>query len=157
VWEWAARNLAAASARFASPAERIERALAPWSAYVILPAFAFSATGVPFAIDLSAPYAGRLFARVVVRLAAGKPLGLLPASGLGLALRRVFGAWAVSRRRLAGAACLCGVAAMLALLLAERAFTPDEAAVAKLAARAGAAVAGLVGTLILRRRPPRTT
>jgi Na+/H+ antiporter NhaA len=61
VWEWAARNLSAASARLSSPAERIERALAPWSAYVILPAFAFSATGVRIAIDFWSHDAGRIF------------------------------------------------------------------------------------------------
>ena len=34
VWDWASRNLSAASERLLSPADRIERILAPWSAYV---------------------------------------------------------------------------------------------------------------------------
>ena len=58
VWDWASRNLSAASERLLSPADRIERAVAPWSAYVVLPLFAFSATGVPLALDLSQPDAG---------------------------------------------------------------------------------------------------
>src|SRR6185436_19861616 len=58
LWDWAVRNLAVASARFASPAERIERAVAPWSTYLILPAFAFSAAGVEITTDFSAPGAG---------------------------------------------------------------------------------------------------
>ena len=58
VWDWAARNLSAASARLLSPADRVERAVAPWSAYVILPLFAFSATGVNVATDFSLPTHG---------------------------------------------------------------------------------------------------
>jgi NhaA family Na+:H+ antiporter len=44
--DWASRNLSAASERLMSPADRLERVLAPWSAYVVLPLFAFSVTGV---------------------------------------------------------------------------------------------------------------
>ncbi len=44
VWDWALRNLSAASDRLMSPAERVERAVAPWSTYLILPLFSFSAT-----------------------------------------------------------------------------------------------------------------
>jgi NhaA family Na+:H+ antiporter len=51
--ESASRNLSAASARLLSPAERIERAVAPWSAYFILPLFAFSATGISLFVDLN--------------------------------------------------------------------------------------------------------
>src|SRR5205823_7980704 len=46
VWDWASRNLSAASDRLLSPADRIERAVSPWTAYLILPLFAFSATGI---------------------------------------------------------------------------------------------------------------
>src|SRR6185295_7087870 len=50
IWDWASRNLSAASERLLSPADRIERVVAPWSSYVILPLFAFSATGVGFGV-----------------------------------------------------------------------------------------------------------
>jgi len=56
-------------------ADRIERAVAPWSAYVILPLFAFSATGVNLAVDYSAPGAWSILAGVILGLAIGKPLG----------------------------------------------------------------------------------
>ncbi len=55
VLEWASRNLSAASERLLSPADRIEQAIAPWSTYLILPLFAFSATGVGLSVDLSSP------------------------------------------------------------------------------------------------------
>jgi Na+/H+ antiporter NhaA len=37
IWEWAGRNLSAASERLLSPADRIERAIAPWTTYLVLP------------------------------------------------------------------------------------------------------------------------
>jgi NhaA family Na+:H+ antiporter len=154
LWEWAARNLSAASARLASPAERIERAVAPWSAYVILPAFAFSATGVRIVSDFSSPGARRLFGAVSVALVVGKPLGVLVASAIAIALGIAIAPAGVSRRQFVGAACLCGVGDTMALLMADRAFSPADAAIAKLAVLAGSLVAGALGTLVLSQRAP---
>ena len=55
IWEWASRNLTAASGRLMSPADRVEHAVAPWSAYLVLPLFAFSATGISLSVDLRSP------------------------------------------------------------------------------------------------------
>ncbi len=152
VWEWATRNLSAASARLSSPAERIERAVAPWSAYVILPAFAFSAAGVSGAIDFSSHDAGRIFTGIAVALVIGKPLGILLASGFAIAARLAIASEGVTKRQFVGAACLCGVGDTMALLMADRAFAPADAAVAKLAVLAGSVIAGILGTLVLRSR-----
>jgi NhaA family Na+:H+ antiporter len=157
VWEWAARNLSAASARFLSPAERIERALSPWSAYVILPVFALSATGVRVTTELSSPDAARIFAGIAIGLVIGKPLGILLASALPIALGLAVAPEGVTRRDFVGAACLCGVGDTLALLMADRAFSPADAAVAKLAVLTGSAIAAVVGILVLRGRPPAVT
>jgi len=61
VWDWALRNLSAASDRLMSPAERVERAVAPWSTYLILPLFSFSATGIALSFDFSSPDALHVF------------------------------------------------------------------------------------------------
>src|SRR5258708_4525922 len=53
ILDWAIRNVSAASDRLLWPAERIERAVPPWSAYLILPLFAFSASGGNLQVDLS--------------------------------------------------------------------------------------------------------
>ena len=37
IWDWASRNLSAASHRLLSPADRFERAVAPWSTHLVLP------------------------------------------------------------------------------------------------------------------------
>jgi NhaA family Na+:H+ antiporter len=150
LWEWAARNLSAASSRLLSPADRIERVVAPWSAYAILPAFAFSATGVRVTADFSSHEAGRLFVGIVIGLVVGKPLGILLASGLAISTRLAIGPEGVGIRDFVGAACLCGVGDTMALLMADRAFTPADAAVAKLAVLTGSAIAGTLGMLVLR-------
>jgi NhaA family Na+:H+ antiporter len=156
VWEWAARNLFATTERLLSPAERIERAVAPWSTYVVLPLFALSATGVSVAIDLSAPDARHVLAGTIAGLVIGKPVGILAASALAIATGVAARPEGVSLRQLVGAACLCGVGDTLALLMADRAFAPDAAAVAKLGVLAGSVLAGLLGVVVLRARPPRT-
>jgi NhaA family Na+:H+ antiporter len=156
VWEWAARNLSAASARLMSPAEHIERAVAPWSAYVILPMFAFSAAGVAITTDFSSPGAGRIFAGIVIGLVIGKPLGILLSCGLALALRLAIAPPGLTKRHFVGAACLCGVGDTMALLMADRAFASGAAAVAKLAVLAGSVLAGALGMIVLFARAPAT-
>jgi NhaA family Na+:H+ antiporter len=156
VWEWAVRNLSATTERLLSPAERIERAVAPWSAFVILPLFAFSATGVSLAIDLSSPHAQHILPGVITGLVIGKPLGILAASGLAIALGLAVVPDGVSRVQFVGAACLCGVGDTLALLMADRAFAPDDAAVAKLGVLVGSIVAGAIGSAVLYRRAATT-
>ena len=64
-----------------SPADWIERAVAPWTAFVILPLFAFSAMGVRLRLDLALPDVGRMLLGIVLGLVIGKPLGILLAAG----------------------------------------------------------------------------
>jgi Na+:H+ antiporter, NhaA family len=154
IWDWASRNLSAASGRLLSPADRVERAAAPWAAYVILPLFALSATGVPLGIDLNAPGARNVIAGVVLGLVVGKPLGI------GLA------ALAAVRTKLAvmpddtttwaflGAAVLCGVSDPVGLLMAESAFPHgDFAAAAKIGVLGGSVLAAALGALVLTLSP----
>jgi NhaA family Na+:H+ antiporter len=152
LWEWAARNLSAASERFMSPAERIERFVAPWSAYVVLPAFALSATGVPLTTHFDSPSAPAIFAGVTLGLVLGKPLGVLSAVTLALVSGVAVAPEGVTRRDFLAAACLCGVGDTMALLMADRAFVPDEASVAKLGVLCGSVLAAVLGTLVLSRR-----
>jgi NhaA family Na+:H+ antiporter len=150
IWDWASRNLTAASERLLSPADRIERAVAPWSAYVILPLFALSAAGVRLSTDLSSPDAGHLFFGVFLGLVVGKPLGILVASGLALASKLAIAPADVTLRQFVGAACLCGVSDTVALLMVDRSFAnAADASVAKIAVLAGSAAAALLGSAVL--------
>jgi NhaA family Na+:H+ antiporter len=150
IWDWASRNLSAASARLLSPADRVERAVSPWSAYVILPLFAFSATGISLAVNLHSSDAVHVLAGVVLGLVLGKPIGILLASliaiklGIGIAPRNV------TLRTFVGAACLCGVGDTVALLMADQAFPHDaDAGVAKIGVLVGSVLAAMLGALIL--------
>ena len=62
------------------------------AAYAILPLFAFSATGVSLAVDLSSPGAGSILWGVILGLVIGKPLGVSLASLLAIKARVAHGA-----------------------------------------------------------------
>jgi NhaA family Na+:H+ antiporter len=150
VLDWAARNLTAASERLLSPADRIENAVAPWSTYLALPLFAFSATGVSIFADLSAPHAISIFAGVLLGLVIGKPLGI----GLFSWLALKFGAGRAPRgvgvRTFIGATFLCGIGDALAFLLADQAFAdPGDASIAKVAVLLASVVAAGLGIAII--------
>jgi Na+:H+ antiporter, NhaA family len=154
IWDWASRNLSAASERLLSPADRVERAVAPWSTYVVLPLFAFSATGVSFDLDLSAPDAWRIFIGVVLGLVIGKPLGISLASLLAVKSRLALGPAGVTLRGFIGAACLCGVGDTVSLLLADQAFADDaSAAFAKTGVLIGSVLAAALGATIIATDP----
>jgi NhaA family Na+:H+ antiporter len=150
MWDWASRNLSAASARLLSPADRFELAVGPWSTYVVLPLFAFSAVGVPLSIDLSHPGASRVFFGVVLGLVLGKPIGIAVASWVAVRARLAIAPDAVTVVQFVGAAALCGVGDTVALLMADRAFAGDGiAATAKIGVLLGSVLAGCLGALIL--------
>ena len=150
IWDWASRNLSAASERLLSPADRLERVLAPWSAYVVLPLFAFSATGVKLELDLSSAGATRVLAGVVLGLVVGKPLGIAVASWLAIKSGGAMAPGGVSMRQFVGAACLCGVADTVALLMADQASLPgSNASVAKIGCLVGSLVAAGLGTMVM--------
>ena len=153
IWEWASRNLSAATERLLPPADRLERAVAPWTAYAILPLFAFSATGVSLDVDVSSPGARMILAGVIAGLVVGKPLGVLLASGLAIQSRLAVAPEGVSLRSFVGAACLCGVGDTVALLIADQAFARGpESAIAKLGVLLGSALAAALGALVLARQ-----
>jgi NhaA family Na+:H+ antiporter len=150
IWDWASRNLSAASARLLSPADRFELAVGPWSTYLVLPLFAFTAVGIPLSLDLSQPGAARVLVGVVLGLVVGKPLGIVIASWLAIASRVGVAPEGVSPRQFLGAAILCGVGDTVALLMADRAFPVGHlAAVSKIGVLVGSAAAGGLGALVL--------
>lgn len=158
IWGWASRNLSAAAARLLSPAERVERSLAPWSTYVVLPLFAFTAAGVPLSANLGEPRADRVLWGVVIGLAIGKPLGIIAATWAAVKARIAIGPADASRIAFFGAACLCGIGDPLSILMAEQAFTGTSyAAVAKLGVLLGSACAALFGAAALSFSPPPAT
>jgi NhaA family Na+:H+ antiporter len=158
VWDWASRNLSAASRRLLSPADRVERAVSPWTAYLVLPLFAFSATGISLSVDLSAPEATNVLAGVILGLVVGKPLGISLASFLAARSGLALAPEGIGVRNFLGAACLCGIGDTVSLLMADQAF-PDGAisAVAKIGVLIGSVLAAALGAGILAVRLPSAT
>ena len=150
IWDWASRNLSAASHRLLSPADRFERAVAPWSNHLVLPLFAFSATGIALSVDLSSPGAAPVLSGVVLGLVIGKPLGIGLASLLAIKLRFGLAPDGVSLRQFIGGACLCGIGDTVALLMADEAF-PDGSfsSIAKIGVLIGSVLAASLGAAIL--------
>ena len=155
VLDWAGRNLSAASERLLSPADRIERSVAPWSTYFALPLFAFSAAGVSFNADLSAPGALSIMAGVVLGLVIGKPLGIGLFSFAAVKTGIARPPKAVGIRTFIGAICLCGIGDTVSLLLADQAFPPggSAAAIAKIAVLIGSVLAAALGAAIIAASP----
>jgi Na+:H+ antiporter, NhaA family len=150
VLDWAGRNLSAASERLLSPADRIERAVAPWSTYLALPLFAFSAAGVSFNTDVSQPGALSIVAGVVLGLVIGKPLGIGLFSFAALKAGIARAPKGVGIRVFIGALCLCSIGDTVSLLLADQAFPRGtDAAIAKIAVLIGSALAAGVGAAII--------
>jgi Na+:H+ antiporter, NhaA family len=154
VLDWAGRNLSAASERLLSPADRVERAVAPWSTYLALPLFAFSATGVTFNADLAAPGAISIIIGVVLGLVIGKPLGIGLFSLAAVKTRIARAPKGVGIITFIGAICLCGIGDTVALLLADQAFPQGaNAAIAKIAVLIGSVLAAALGAAIIASSP----
>jgi Na+:H+ antiporter, NhaA family len=154
VWDWASRNLSAAAERLLSPAEKVERAVEPWSTYFVLPAFAFTTAGISLAANFGVPHAPAVFAGVALGLAVGKPIGILALT------------WSAVKARVAtlpadagplgflGAALLCGIGDPFSLLMAEQAFGGDAyTSVAKIGVLAGSVLAAVLGATVLALSP----
>ncbi|HEY3637902.1 MAG TPA: Na+/H+ antiporter NhaA [Rhizomicrobium sp.] len=157
VLDWAGRNLSAASERLLSPADRIERAVAPWSTYFALPLFAFSAAGVSFDADLSAPGALSIITGVVLGLVIGKPLGIGVFSFVAAKTGIARAPKGVGIRTFIGAICLCGIGDTVSLLLADQAFPEGgNAAIAKIAVLIGSVLAAALGAAIIASSPGKT-
>ena len=134
------------------PAERLERRIAPWSAFAVLPVFAVANAGITFhAQMLAAPGSTAVFAGVALARVLGKIGGITVAclvvvrAGLGRLPDPV--RW----RHLVGGSAVAGIGFTVPLLIAELAFVdrPHLVSAAELGLFAGSAVAFAVGAAIL--------
>ncbi|MFW2350018.1 Na+/H+ antiporter NhaA [Qipengyuania sp.] len=132
------------------PLERLEHALHPWVAFLILPVFAFANAGVSFA--------GAGFDALFAPLSLGIAAGLVIGKQVG-----VFGAcWfaaktglaslpdGVSWRHIFGLACLAGIGFTMSLFIGGLAFVdPGQTDAVKLGVLSGSLVSALLGMTVL--------
>ncbi|HZS19010.1 MAG TPA: Na+/H+ antiporter NhaA [Candidatus Udaeobacter sp.] len=137
-----------ASEGVTAPILRLEQALHNFSAFFVMPLFAFANAGVRIG---SQPHQAEVTVGVLLGLILGKPLGVMIAaavavkSGIGVLPRGV--RWV----SLLGCACLAGIGFTMSLFIAMLAFDePGPLNAAKSGILAGSLVAGVAGGVVLR-------
>ena len=135
-----------------SPLHRLEHALHPWSAFLIVPLFGFANAG----ISLTGLGAGTLIEPLPLGIAAGlflgKQIGIFSSIWLsvrlGIAQRPRGSTWL----QVYGLATLCGIGFTMSLFIGMLAFaqTPALIETAKLGVICGSLLSGLLGYLVLR-------
>jgi NhaA family Na+:H+ antiporter len=138
-----------------APMLRMEHALHPWVAFLIVPLFALANAGVQVSGDVAAIASEPLVLGVLLGLVVGKQIGITAAAWLvvrsGLAALPAGVSW----RQIYGVAWLGGIGFTMSLFVADLAFGESPIlAVAKVGILAASVVAGLGGYLIVRRAVP---
>jgi len=141
-------GLERASERVTAPLLRLEHALHGFSAFVVMPLFAFSNAGV----GLNGSFGGGVTTAVILGLAVGKPLGITGAALAAVRLRLASLPDGVGWTALHGCAWLGGIGFTMSLFIATLAFgdTPLLEG-AKAGILAGSILAGIVGAILVRR------
>jgi NhaA family Na+:H+ antiporter len=137
-----------ASRGVTAPMLRLEHALHNFSAFVVMPLFAFANAGVKIGGPIEH---GEVMLGVLTGLVVGKPLGITAAAFI--LIKVGFGQLPAGVRwpSLIGIACLAGIGFTMSLFIAMLAF--DETApvvAAKLGILAGSLLAGIAGAIILK-------
>jgi NhaA family Na+:H+ antiporter len=132
--------------------EHMEHALAPWSAYLIVPVFGFANAGVEFAeIGLKAVL-DPLPLAIAVGLFVGKQVGIFGAvviaDKVGFAARPANASW----QDIWGVTILCGIGFTMSLFVSGLAFTDNALLIeeAKIGILLGSLVSSVVGFTVLR-------
>ncbi len=130
---------------------RMEHALHPWVAFLVVPVFALANAGVSFAgIELSA-FAAPLPLGIALGLILGKQLGII-----GFAWMAVKSGFAslpegIAWRQVYGLSLIAGIGFTMSLFIGNLAFTtPDQLAAVKLGVLSGSLISALGGIAILR-------
>ena len=137
-----------ASEGVAAPILRLEHALHNFSAFIVMPLFAFANAGVK--IDLSMQHA-EIGLGILAGLILGKPVGIMTAAFIAVKTGIAKLPQAVNWRSLLGYACLAGIGFTMSLFVAMLAFADtDLVGAAKRGIIVGSLFAGVAGAVILK-------
>jgi NhaA family Na+:H+ antiporter len=138
-----------------SPLERIERALAPWVAYVIVPIFALANAGVQVSADTLGGLASNdITLGVLLGLVVGKTVGVFGATGLAVKLGVGRLPTGTTWRHVLGLAVCAGIGFTVALFVTSISLEGAAADSAKIGILMASLLAGVVGFLLLRSAGP---
>lgn len=132
-------------------AERIEKAMVPLAALVVVPLFAFANTGIALgSVDLRGDTAALLGASIITGLVLGKFIGIFGASWVMVKLGFASLPTGASWRHIAGVGFLAGIGFTVAIFVTDLTFTnPQYVMVAKISIIVASVVAALIGLAIL--------
>ena len=140
-------GLERASEGVTAPLLRLEHTLHGFSAFVVMPLFAFSNAGV----GLSGSSGGRVTLAVILGLAVGKPLGITVAALAAVRLRLAALPEGVNWTALHGCAWLGGIGFTMSLFIGTLAFQGTSLLdSAKVGILGGSMLAGIVGAIVVR-------
>lgn len=146
----ALHSLDIASQELESPLQRLEHALHPWVAFVIIPVFALANAGVAIGGDIAAMVTDPITLGIILGLCLGKPIGIMLFAWLAtrIGVARLPGG--VEWSHIGGVSLLCGIGFTMSLFIASLAFVdagPLDAA--KVGILAGSLISGVAGAVVL--------
>jgi NhaA family Na+:H+ antiporter len=141
----------------ARPAIRLEHVIKPWSAWFIMPVFAFANAGLPLAGLSLASLAAPLPLGIMAGLFLGKQVGIMLGAGLLIVLGVAALPHGASWRGLYGVAILGGIGFTMSLFIGTLAFEDNAVreAQVRLGVLAGSILSAVAGYGVLRLVPRR--
>lgn len=141
--------------RSTAPLQRLEHALVPVVAFLVMPLFALANAGVTLGADLGASLGDPVFLGVLLGLVVGKQVGIFGAAWLAVKLGLAELPAGVRWRQLWGVAVLGGIGFTMSLFIGGLAFSGSPLEdVAKLGTLSGSLISGLAGWALLRFSKP---
>ena len=135
-----------------TPLQRLEHALHPWVAFIVMPLFAFSNSGITLGGDvLSSGIVDNVGIGIILGLVIGKFVGIVGMTWLMTRLRLAELPAELSWSHICGAGLLAGIGFTMSLFVANLAFeNPDLIARAKIGIFAGSIISGVAGYFYLK-------
>lgn len=141
--------------RTESPLQRMEHALLPWSAFLIMPIFGLANAGVSLGSGLGSALTSSVTLGVVAGLIVGKSVGVTLFAWLAVRTGLATMPEGITWRQIYGVALLGGIGFTVALFITSLAFVDDTlVANAKIGILLGSLIAGVGGWFIIRMVTP---
>ena len=135
-----------------TPLHRIEHALQPYVAFIIMPIFALVNAGVAIDTALIGSLASPVSLGIALGLFLGKQIGVTLGVWAGVKLGIADLPQRVSMKQIYGVSILCGIGFTMALFVANLAFIdPAHLNAAKMSILLGSTVSAITGMVVLRR------
>ncbi|WP_137222339.1 MULTISPECIES: Na+/H+ antiporter NhaA [Shewanella] len=131
-----------------SPSEHLEHKLHPWSAFMILPVFAFANAGLSLTNMSFDTFAEPITLGIIMGLLLGKPIGVLLFSYLAVKLKLAELPPGIGWRHIIPVAVMCGIGFTMSVFIASLAFENSPAAFgdyARLGILTGSLFAAVIG------------